>query len=205
MDEATRAHAFEPFFTTKGALGTGIGLATVKSIVDGCGGRISLDSAPGRGTCFTIALPAAGASALSEQPTAPQPIVGKLTVLVAEDEDGVRALMVTALRDAGHEVLAAADGEEALGLARRYRGTIDLLCTDSVMPRMGGAELAVRFRQLFPGAGILVCSGYVEDEALKLGLEAGMFRYLPKPFNGATLVAVAAEVVGQTRRGREHA
>jgi signal transduction histidine kinase/ActR/RegA family two-component response regulator len=205
MDDDTRARAFEPFFTTKGALGTGIGLATVKSIVDACGGQIGLASAPGKGTCFTIALPAAGAAVISVQPAALEPAAGRFTVLVAEDEDAVRTLMVAALSNAGHEVLAAADGEEALALARRARGPIDLLCTDSVMPRMGGAELAVRFRQLFPDAGILVCSGYVEDEALKLGLEAGMFRYLPKPFNGAALITAAGEAVGQSKRAREHA
>jgi signal transduction histidine kinase/ActR/RegA family two-component response regulator len=202
MDDATRERAFEPFFTTKGALGTGIGLATVKSIVDGCGGRISLDSAPGLGTCFTIVLPAATAAEPTAITATPERATGRLTVLIAEDEDGVRALMVTALGGAGHEVLAATNGEEALNIARRYRGTIDLLCTDSVMPRMGGAELAVRFRELFPEAGILVCSGYVEDDALKRGLEAGLFRYLPKPFTSTALLAAAAEVVGQQRRAR---
>ncbi|MCK6482494.1 MAG: response regulator, partial [Planctomycetes bacterium] len=142
MDEHVKAHLFEPFFTTKPpGRGTGLGLATVKGIIDELGGTIRVDSTLGEGTTFTIGL----------------------SVLVAEDDDAVRALTTRVLKRRGYDVPTAASGEEALELATRHRAHLDLLLTDVVMTKMTGRELADAVRQLHPEIRVLFVSGYTDD------------------------------------------
>jgi signal transduction histidine kinase len=200
MDRATLARAFEPFFTTKGELGTGLGLSTVHGIVTQSGGHVRIESAPGRGTTLTVLLPPSR--------EAPSDLVAPMsrtlahtraTVLVAEDDRAVREVMVEALREAGHEVLSAGDGSAALELARRYRGRIDLLCSDGVMPGLNTAELISGFRHLFPNAPVLVCSGHVREDDVRAKVEARDVRYLGKPFTGRTLTEAVADTLAARR------
>ncbi|MDD9937447.1 MAG: response regulator [Myxococcales bacterium] len=117
------------------------------------------------------------------------------TVLVAEDEPAVRELMVEVLREAGHEVLAAADGDAALELARRSRRPIDVLCTDGVMPGLPSSELVAQFAQLYPRAPILVCSGHLPERQLDARIHDRELLYLGKPFTGTQLVAAVARAL----------
>jgi CheY-like chemotaxis protein len=200
MDEYTRMRAFEPFFTTKSAgQGTGLGLATVYGIVTQAGGSVEVESAPGAGATFTITLPAL-VHAEPEAPTATEPegataITG--TVLLVEDERVVRELAGRALAAAGHTVLEAAGGAEALVLAGGYPGTIDLLLTDVVMPRIGGRELAERLTAARPGLRVLFTSGYTDDDVWRS--DGGATTFIGKPFTPASLRAKVAELLAQGR------
>jgi CheY-like chemotaxis protein len=166
MDLEVLAHAFEPFFTTKEpGRGTGLGLATVDGIVRQSGGSVWLESAPGRGTTACIALPCTAAPQPSaERPSASAPPPRRTgTVLVVEDEEGVRTLICRTLVRHGHEVLAAGDATRALELAEIAGGHFDLAITDVVMPGMDGRELATRLRARWPGTPVLFISGYSES------------------------------------------
>jgi signal transduction histidine kinase/ActR/RegA family two-component response regulator len=196
MDAATLERMFEPFFTTKGELGTGLGLSTVHGIATQNGGHVLVRSTLGQGTTFTVLLPIATEQADTAAST-PSPASPRTagTVLIAEDDRAVRDVMVQALRDAGHEVLAAEDGSGALELARRYRGRIDLLCSDGVMPGINTAELISGFRHLFPDAPIIVCSGHIRELGLRKQLETRDVRYLAKPFTGRALAAAVNDAL----------
>jgi signal transduction histidine kinase len=175
MDEKTRAHAFEPFFTTKaGSGGTGLGLSTVYGIVQQSGGQIALESAPGRGSCFRILLPSADGpgEALAAGAHAAAPAGGGETVLVVEDEPAIRALACEMLESHGYLTLGAGSGEEALGLAVRHAGPIDLLLADVVMPGLAGPALAERFAVVRPQARVLLMSGYAGDDLARRVREA---------------------------------
>jgi signal transduction histidine kinase len=203
MDSATLARAFEPFFTTKGELGTGLGLSTVHGIVTQSGGHVQVKSAPGQGTTITVLLPPAKEAPSDELAPLPRKAAHtRATVLVAEDDSTVRDVMVEALRDAGHEVLSAGDGDAALEIARRYRGRIDLLCSDGVMPGLNTAELISGFRHLFPDAPVLVCSGHVREDDLREKVEARDVRFLGKPFTGRALSDAVDETLAAARRPR---
>jgi signal transduction histidine kinase len=198
MDEATQARLFEPYFTTKGEFGTGLGLASVYGIVQQSGGHIEVTSAPGRGTRFSLRLPGcsnsfAGAAAMPSMRAA---AVRGSTILIAEDELPVRNLITITLQAAGHTVLAAEDGGRALELARRFRGVIDLLCTDGAMPGISSANLIADFQRLFPRAPILVCSGHI-DQNLHGQLAGSRVRYLDKPFTSDDLVAAVERALAE--------
>ena len=140
---------FEPFFTTKPqGQGTGLGLSTVYGFVRQCGGSIGVLSTPGKGTSIELLLPRASGAAATPQSRRPSEDArrGTETVLVAEDEEAVRALAVQSLERSGYQVIASPSGEEALRLASTFDGTIHLLLTDVVMPGMKGPELAARLR-----------------------------------------------------------
>jgi CheY-like chemotaxis protein len=195
MDEHTRARAFEPFFTTKGERGTGLGLSMVYGIIGQNGGHVLLESEPGRGALFTLLLPPSVAVVEPRRQLSQTPTARPSTILVAEDEAPVRELIQSAFRSAGHTVLTATNGSEALEIARRYRGQIDLLCTDGVMPgSTSSRQLIDSFRTLFPRARVLVCSGHAEDLALDPTL-LSQINYLQKPFTVETLLRSAGETL----------
>jgi PAS domain S-box-containing protein len=194
MDEATKARIFEPFFTTKPVgRGTGLGLSTVYGIVKQSGGNIWLYSEPGKGTTFKIYLPAVDAVAedLTKPAAATAHSGGAETILVVEDDEQVRRLVHRGLAHRGYTILEADRGTTAVDMARRHKGTIDLLLTDVVMPDMNGSKLAETLRRDRPGLPVLFMSGYPDGAIAHHGiLDAGV-AYLPKPF---TTDAVARRV-----------
>jgi CheY-like chemotaxis protein len=191
--------AIEPFFTTKPrGQGVGFGLATVYGIVNQLGGVLRIESEPGAGTLVTIDLPT------SEKPVAAPPPIGAPsggteTVLVAEDEDGIRKLVVRVLSRAGYAVLAAPCGADALELSEAHPGHIDLLLSDVMMPGMLGNELASRLLVERPGTRVLFMSGYAGDLMSDQGaLEAGT-RVLAKPFAQHELLAAVRSMIDTPR------
>jgi signal transduction histidine kinase/CheY-like chemotaxis protein len=211
MDEATRVHIFEPFFTTKEVgKGTGLGLATVYGIVKQSGGFIWVESTPGKGTTFEVYLPqATGKAAEPELVEKAEPSArGSETILVVEDEAGVRELACQFLRVKGYTVLEAGSGPDAVEVARRHPGTIHLLLTDMIMPRMSGEELATRLRATRPEMRVVFMSGYSKFSRGDVGKEFPDAPVLQKPFSPAsvaTLVreALARPVTSDVTRGSE--
>ena len=198
MTPETQARAFEPFFTTKDpAQGTGLGLSTVYGIIKQSGGYIWIDSEPGRGTTFRIFLPPTSAQPVqAEAPktTARTPIKA-VTILLAEDEEDVRTLLCELLESHGHRVLEASSPAQALVVSGAYRGNIDLLLTDVVMPGGTGRELARQLLARRPGMKVLYISGYPEHGSSPgRVLEAGV-PFLPKPFTRDLLLAKLQEIL----------
>jgi two-component system, cell cycle sensor histidine kinase and response regulator CckA len=189
------AHLFEPFFTTKEqGKGTGLGLSTVYGIVKQSGGEIRVETAPGQGTRFLIYLPMVREAAASVTPQRPAAALahGGESVLVAEDDPAVRRMVVQILRRSGYSVLEASNGEEALEVALGA-GRVDLLVTDAVMPRLGGAALAERLRKKRPSLRVLFISGYSTEGAR---LEAGKgISFLQKPFTPSLLAIKVRELL----------
>jgi CheY-like chemotaxis protein len=198
MDAETKSHVFEPFFTTKAVgEGTGLGLATVYGIVKQSGGYVWVYSEPGQGTSFKIYLPRVTETPQAAPPPrgAPTSIRGSETILLAEDDDMVRTLTRRLLVANGHVVLVAAHGEEALQLARRHAGKIQLLITDVVMPGMSGRALADQIVAMLPAIKVLYLSGYTDDAIVRHGvLEPGV-AFLQKPFAAEALVRKVREVL----------
>ncbi len=189
MDENTRAHIFEPFFTTKAmGKGTGLGLSTVYGIVHQFGGYIHVDTRVGTGTAFQLFFPAVaslGAVSPVVRENLPQRALGKYTILLADDESAIRHAIAEYLRSGGHEVLDSHSSLEALEIARRYRGEIDILLTDVVMPGMRGTELAREVAELHRGIHVIYMSGYAPG-LLDSPLPADA-SFLQKPFRFASL------------------
>jgi two-component system cell cycle sensor histidine kinase/response regulator CckA len=197
MDEATRARVFEPFFTTKGSRGTGLGLATVHRIVHQAGGFIEVLSAPGDGTSFQVYLPSINdlPTRAANPPLAPPQRRGNETVLLVEDEEGVRRLACHTLQQVGFHVLQAPNGPEALEISEQFAGPIHLLLSDVVMPRMSGRELAGRLKRARPGIKVLYMSGYVDDALVHHGVLNDEADFLQKPFDAAGLTAKVQEAL----------
>lgn len=196
MTRDVMSHLFEPFYTTKRpGEGTGLGLATVYSIVKQSGGSIWARSAPGQGTTFTICLPRAVATASIEQEprVEPEPARGTETILVVDDQEQLLRMAGSVLRSFGYRVLEAANPGEALLHCERYSGPIHLLLTDVVMPAITGPELAHRVKPVRPAMKVLFMSGYTEralEDRRKLR-EA----YLPKPFSPEALANIVRRVL----------
>lgn len=194
MSPEIQPHIFEPFFTTKPqGKGTGLGLSTVYGIVKQAQGTVLVYSEPGKGATFKILLPAAEAPQPEEVGRIePLPkLTGGETILVAEDEPGVRKFVAEVLRSHGYSVLDAANGNAALEAAAAHPGRIDLLLTDLVMPEMGGADLARRFAQLYPGSPVLLMSGY-SDRLLHPDFAASL---IEKPCPPLTLLRRVREAL----------
>ena len=198
MDAATKARLFEPFFTTKKVgEGTGLGLATVYGVVKQSGGDISVRTAPGEGTTFTLYLPTSNQPAVGgkqrEAPPAAPTTAAQETVLVVEDDDAVRVLVRLVLTRQGYQVLEAPDGESAMSLVQTYDEPIHLLVSDVVMPGVSGPDLATKMTAQRPDLRVLFLSGYTEDEVFRRG--GGTTAFLHKPFLPTVLTAKVREVL----------
>ena len=206
MDDQTMQRLFEPFFTTKDiGQGTGMGLATVRGMVQQHGGWVEVESCVGKGSTFQVYLPA-----VAQPPAAPAvPQVEKVargqgTILVVEDEPEVRRLTGMILVKTGYKVFEAADGPEALALWRKHRAEIDLLYTDMVMPGgLSGIDLAQRVLGDKPGVKVIITSGYnTEMPDLSKATDFSLV-YLPKPSPAATLLSLIQRCLQRKPAGRE--
>jgi CheY-like chemotaxis protein len=197
MDKETRERAFEPFFTTKEkGKGTGLGLSTVYGIVKQSGGTIWAYSEPGVGTTMKVYLPRV------EEPAEP-PLVrrqapappGTETLLVVEDDEAVRALLLEALQERGYSVLPAKDGEEAVRILKEGAPRPHLVITDVVMPGMSGKEMTEKAKALHPGLKILFLSGYTDNAIVHHGVLDPGVAFLQKPFATDALARKVREVL----------
>ena len=198
MDAATRSRIFEPFFTTKPVgKGTGLGLATVYGIVRQSGGNITVFSEPGEGATFRCYFPAAIAAdnPRPEHVVAPSRASGAETILVAEDEDELRALLRRSLLARGFHVLEARDGVEALDVARSHQGRIHLLATDVVMPHLSGTQLAAQLHVERPDMRVLFMSGYSNEAIEQHGVLTPDSVFLQKPVSPESLARAVRELL----------
>jgi two-component system, cell cycle sensor histidine kinase and response regulator CckA len=205
MDEATRTRAFEPFFTTKPVgEGTGLGLATVYGIVKQSDGYVWIDSQPGRGTTVHVCLPRVDGEVRPPRtsPHAIPAVAGPRTVLLVEDEDGVRDLTQRVLERQGYIVHVARDGVEALALYADHKQTIDVLVTDVVMPRLGGSELVIKVRAERPDLPVLFMSGYARNAAIRGAPGDRRTRFLQKPFTVPAFQQAVAELLAYAGASR---
>lgn len=204
MDPQTLERSFEPFFTTKlVGKGTGLGLTMVYGTVRAHGGDIAIESAPGRGTCVTLWLPAADAAEQAAPAPAPVEVASptsldeaapRRTVLLVDDEPMVRNAARRLLVRLGYDVLAAESGAECLRLYQERKDAVWLVILDLSMPHMDGAEVLRHLQVLNPGARVLVCSGYSRDVSPEELLQAGALGYLRKPFEMQELASKLRQV-----------
>jgi two-component system, cell cycle sensor histidine kinase and response regulator CckA len=185
MDEQTLTHIFEPFFTTKGVgQGTGLGLASVYGIIKQHGGYVYVHSRLGHGTVFEIYFPATDSALTARAGAASDGKMGSgEVVLVVEDDELVRTVLVRALEETGFQVLPAANGAEALEIADNSEQQLDAVITDLAMPQLSGRELSERLEQLRPGVPVLFVSGHADDEVARRGLLDPGRPFLQKPFD----------------------
>jgi CheY-like chemotaxis protein len=195
MDPDTLLRIFEPFFTTRNP-GRGLGLATAYRIVKQSEGYLIPESGPGEGARFRVLLPRHDAEVpAAAPPRANAPLQGgSETVLVVEDEDAVRSLVVRVLRKKGYTVIDAADGEAALLLAREFDDRIDLLISDIVMPRLNGRELVRRLALARPETRVLLMSGY-DDAGAPQDTAGPETPFMGKPFTPEELARTVRSVL----------
>jgi len=179
--------------------GTGLGLSTVYGIVKQSDGYISVYSEPGKGTSFKVYLPRVDevAQRLAPRETV-QPSRASETILLVEDEDGVRALARRVLETNGYTVLEASDGETAVEVAEGHSGAIDLMLTDAVMPGMTGPELARRVSASRPDMKVIFMSGYTDEAVVRHGLLEAGTAFVQKPFAFDSLARRIREILDET-------
>jgi two-component system, cell cycle sensor histidine kinase and response regulator CckA len=197
IDKLTQSRIFEPFFTTKEkGKGTGLGLSTVFGIVKQSGGSIWVYSEPGRGTTFKVFLPSVDRAKDSLLPVEPPRILqGHETILLIEDDEQVRVVAASILRNNGYQVIEARNAAEAFKSSLSHAAPIDLLLTDVIMPQLSGPELAKRLAPSRPDMKVLFMSGYTDDSIVRHGVLSAAMSFLAKPITVAALTAKVREVL----------
>src|SRR5262249_30552593 len=201
MDKEVLSHVFETFFSTKETgEGTGLGLSSVYGIVQQNGGEISVRSAPGEGSSFTVYLPRSNEPALPEENTAePAALPGTGTILLVEDEPSLRALVAEYLREHGYQVHEAGNAQRALEVARDVQ--LDLLLTDIVMPGISGPQLAATLSEGCPHLRVIFMSGYAEHASLRDAVLQEGTSFLQKPFRLLSVLNKVHEVLDARSSG----
>lgn len=189
MDQETMKHIFEPFFTTKEVgKGTGMGLAMVYGVVKNHGGFITVDSELGKGSIFTIYLPATEEKVKTVVEKIKTPATGSGTILIVDDEESIRNLLKDSLSGLGYNIIEASNGKEAVDIFNAKKENIDLVILDLIMPEMGGEETLIRLRQEDPHIKVIIATGFGVTESLQEALrEKGVSGFINKPFNIAEL------------------
>jgi CheY-like chemotaxis protein len=198
MDKEIESHIFEPFYTTKEkGKGTGLGLSTVYGIIKQNNGYIFVDTAPEEGCTVDIYLPKAKEDVVSEKKVQHPvtEVIGSETILIAEDDNSVRKLAQSTLKKKGYKVLVAENGEDALQISKAYDGSIDLIITDVVMPKINGKELVERLQPLFPDIKVIFMSGYTDNAIAHHGVLDSDMNFLEKPFTPEGLAKKAREIL----------
>jgi len=198
MDKGVQEHIFDPFYTTKEkGKGTGLGLSTIYGIVKQNNGFIWVYSEPGQGSTFKIYLPKVKRDVKEEEKgqTTVENLSGSETVLIVEDDTSIRKLAQKSLQPHGYRVLVAENGEDALKISKEHEGTIDLIITDVVMPKMGGKETADRLQALHPQMKVIYMSGYTDNAIVRHGVLASGLNFLEKPFSPRALARKVREVL----------
>jgi CheY-like chemotaxis protein len=204
MSAEVQSHLFEPFFTTKETgKGTGLGLSNVYGVVKQSHGDITVTSAVGHGTVFHIYLPRFEPRSDEEESTQISPASGEggnETVLLVEDEELVRMMLVEVLKAAGYSVYDARHGEDALALADQFDDRIDLLVTDMTMPGFSGSELARRLGEKRPAMRVLFISGYTDQEAAHWDRLNQPVHFLQKPFHPDAFLSKARQILDGAKK-----
>ncbi len=198
MDDKTIERIFDPFFSTKEG-GRGLGLSAVIGIVRGHNGAIKVISEPGRGTTFKLLFPASDKTAdeIVEEKLAHVDYRGEGTILVVDDEEGVREIATAILAEFGFEVLLASDGEEALELFKERADEISLVLLDLSMPGMGGIEAFRHLKQHWAEVKVILSSGYTEEDAVSAFTGQGLADFIHKPYRPEELISKVRKVLGQ--------
>jgi PAS domain S-box-containing protein len=202
MDRATQEHVFEPFFTTKEqGKGTGLGLATIYGLVRQAGGHVYLYSEPGKGSTFKLYFPRVSDPATPERvrPTS-APQTGTESILLVEDEPAVRLMMKELLHRAGYQVTAVEDGPTALAFDDSPDGTIDVLVSDVVMPKMSGIELAEQMLGRHPGLAVVLLSGYTADTLDLDRITSRGAVFVEKPVSSRALLGAVRTAISKSQR-----
>jgi PAS domain S-box-containing protein len=196
MDKKTVGRIFDPFFTTKGmSRGTGLGLASVYGIVKSHGGTISVSSKKGKGTTFSLYLPASKRQAMKENRGFDKFVPGKETVLLVDDEDMILDVGTQILEKMGHKVMKAKSGQEAIEIYEKHRDLINLVILDMIMPGVGGGETYDRIKTINPEVKVLLSTGYsINGQATQI-LERGCNGFIQKPFRMKELSHKIREVL----------
>jgi len=202
MEPSVKEKIFEPFFTTKDETrGTGLGLSTVYGLVKQSNGCVYVHSEPGRGSAFQLFFPTMETESpvLEKKPERSGRVAGEGTILVVEDEESVRRLILSTLKQAGYETLSAGNGTDALEVAARHEGRIHLVLSDVVMPHMSGRALTERLRQFCPDFKVLYMSGYNEETIQNCGIAGPDGNVLQKPFTPDALVRKIREILEEDK------